>query len=87
ADSVVLQVLNNQEVSADSFVSRNAGVQLTASGRRAVLTAYERRLAHEIKHPVFGYRITYRRCLEVQTRLMAALFVGEIDEYPPLVTR
>lgn len=87
ADSVVIQVLNNCEVGPASFVHRNAGVQLTSSGRRAVVGAYERRMRQEIKHPVFGYKISYRRCLDVQARLMAAVFVGEIDSYPPLVTR
>lgn len=87
ADSVALQVFNNREVTSTSFVKRNAGVQLTADGRRAVLAAYERRLKQEITHPVFRYRISYRRCLEVQTRLLAAIMVDELREYPPLVTR
>lgn len=87
ADSVTINVFNNREVGPGDFVTRNAGVQLTTEGRRAVLAAYERRMAQEIKHPTFGYRVTYRRCLEVQTRLMAALFVGETDSYPPLITR
>lgn len=87
ADSVVLQVLNNGEVTESSFLQRNAGVQLTTAGRRAVLAAYERRLMQEFKHPTFGYRISYRRALEVQARLMAAVFVGELSEYPPVVTR
>lgn len=87
ADSVALQVFNNREVTPASFVRRNAGVQLTADGRRAVLAAYERRLSHEITHPVFKYRISYRRCLEVQTRLLAATMVDELGTYSPLVTR
>lgn len=87
ADSVTLQVFNNREVTPASFVKRNAGVQLTSDGRRAVLAAYERRIAQEITHPVFKYRISYRRCLEVQTRLLAATMVNELDEYPPLLTR
>jgi len=87
ADSVTLQVFNNREVTSASFTRRNAGVQLTTDGRRAVLSAYERRMAHELTHPVFKYRITYRRCLEVQTRLMAATLVNELEAYPPLLTR
>ena len=35
---------------------------------KKVLRAYERRLEVEVAHPEFGYRITYRRVIEVQAR-------------------
>jgi CRISPR-associated protein Cas1 len=87
AESVVLQVINNAEVSASDFLTRAGGCQLQTAGRRAVLRAYERRMAHEIKHPVFGYRITYRRAIEVQCRIFAAYALGELDAYTPFTTR
>lgn len=87
AESVVLQLINNGEVGRGDFVVRAGGVGLTADGRRAVLRAYERRLDHEIRHPVFGYRITYRRVLEVQARLLGAHLLGEVPEYVPFTTR
>ncbi|MEQ8716399.1 MAG: CRISPR-associated endonuclease Cas1 [Acidimicrobiales bacterium] len=87
ADSVVLQVINNGEVGESDFVVRAGGVGLTSGGRKAVLAAYERRLDHEIRHPVFGYRITYRRVFEVQARLLAAHLLGEVPEYVTFVTR
>lgn len=87
ADSVVVNLINNGEVNAGDFVVRSGGVALTQSGRKAVLTAYERRLGHELTHPVFGYKITYRRVLEVQARLLAAHLMGEVPEYVPVVTR
>jgi len=87
AESMVLQVLNNGEVTKRDFVSRAGGCQLEKSGRRAVLRAYERRMSHEIKHPLFGYRTSYRRAIEVQCRLLAAHLIGELDEYTPFVTR
>jgi hypothetical protein len=40
-----------------------------------------------IVHPVFGYRISYRRVLEVQARLLARCLSGEIDAYPSFRTR
>jgi CRISPR-associated protein Cas1 len=40
-----------------------------------------------IVHPVFGYRISYRRVLEVQARLFARCLLGEIEEYPSFRTR
>ncbi|WP_255556091.1 CRISPR-associated endonuclease Cas4g/Cas1g [Tessaracoccus palaemonis] len=87
AESVVLQVLNNGEVSDASFRIHAAGCQLESEGRKVVLSAYERRLEHEITHPHFGYRVTYRRAMEVQARMLAAHLKGELPEYVPFVTR
>ena len=87
ADSTVVQVINNGEVRASHFTRRAGGCQLDAAGRRAVLTAYERRMATEIKHPVFGYRVTYRRAFDVQARLLAAHLTGDIPEYTAFTTR
>lgn len=86
-DSVVINLINNGEIRPSHFTVRAGGVSLTADGRRAVMTAYERRLEIEVTHPVFGYRITYRRVLEVQSRLLAAWVLGEIPDYVPFTTR
>lgn len=87
ADSVVLTLLNKGEVKEGHFVSRADGCNLTSAGRKAVLRAYERRLREEIRHPLFGYRVTWRRVLEVQTRVMARWVTGEAASYVPMVTR
>ncbi|MGH8997069.1 MAG: CRISPR-associated endonuclease Cas1, partial [Acidimicrobiales bacterium] len=87
ADSLVVSLVNNGEVRPPHFVVRAGGVGLTAEGRKVVLGAYERRLATEIRHPVFGYRVTYRRVMEVQARLLGAFLMGEVPEYAAFVTR
>lgn len=87
ADSVVLQVINNGEVQERDFVVRSRGVMLTTEGRRAVIAAYERRLDTEIRHPKFGYKISYRRVMDVQARILAATIIGELPAYLPMTTR
>lgn len=87
AESIVLQVINNGELGPSEFHERAGGVGLTTTGRRAVIRAFERRMRHEIRHPLFGYQVSYRRAMEVQVRLMAAFLLGETDEYVPLMTR
>lgn len=87
AESVTVNVINNGEVAPSDFVVRAGGVTLTADGRKSVLKAYERRLDVEVTHPTFGYRITYRRVLEVQARLLAAHVLGEVPAYVPFMTR
>jgi CRISPR-associated protein Cas1 len=87
ADSVVISVVNNGEVRASNFTVRAGGVSLTSEGRKAVLAAYERRLAGEVTHPVFGYAVSYRRIMEVQARLLGAYLLDEVPAYVPFVTR
>jgi CRISPR-associated protein Cas1 len=87
AESVVLNLINNGEVKPSHFVVRAGGVMLTAEGRRAAVTGYERRLDAEVRHPTFGYKVSYRRVLEVQARVLAAHVLGEIPEYVPFMTR
>ena len=62
-------------------------MSLTSDGRKKVIATYEARLDQEVTHPVFGYRITYRRTLEVQARIFAAVLLGEIETYSPMLTR
>jgi len=87
AESVAINLINNGEVSEGDFLVRAGGVSLTQSGRKTVLGAYERRMAAELTHPVFGYKVSYRRTLEVQARLLAAHLLGEVPEYTPVTTR
>jgi CRISP-associated protein Cas1 len=86
-DSVAVNLINNGEIRPSHFVVRAGGVALTPEGRKAVLAGYERRLATEVRHPVFGYQVTYRRVMEVQARLLGAYLLGEVPEYAAFVTR
>lgn len=86
-DSVVLSVINTEEVTADDFVRAAGGVALTERGRKAFLAAYERRLAQEVTHPRYGYTLSYRRVLAVQARLLARAVQGELPTYPSFRTR
>jgi CRISPR-associated protein Cas1 len=86
-DSVVIQVLNTGEIRPGDFLIRGPACSLTPAGRRKFIQAYERRLDTLIRHPLFGYTISYRRVLDVQARLLAACLQGEFPQYTPFVTR
>ena len=87
ADSVVVQVINNREIQATDFKAAAGAVALTPDGRRRLIAAFERRLSHEIVHPLFGYRVSYRRLMEMQARLLGRFLLGEIPTYPNFMTR
>lgn len=86
-DSTVIAVINNGVVSPSDFVVHPTGVALKSFARKRVIEAYERRLDQLVTHPVFGYRISYRRVLEVQARLLGRFLLGEINSYPEFRTR
>jgi CRISPR-associated endonuclease Cas1/CRISPR-associated protein Cas4 len=82
-DSVVLGVINNGEIGPRDFYDREGGVLLKPPARRRLLAAYERRLAVETRHALFGYQLTYRRLFELETRLLARYLTGETPSYRP----
>ena len=49
--------------------------------------AYESRMNSVVTHPVFDYKVGYRRALELQPRMIAKVITGEIAIYHPLQTR
>lgn len=87
ADSVVISVINNSIVGADSFIRHGLGVAIKDAARKRLIQAYERRMDQLVTHPIFDYRISYRRVLEVQARLLGRFLLGEIPEYPSFITR
>ena len=87
ADSTVFALFNKKELQDDDFIKTGIGVSLTAEGKKKVVAAYEQRIQDEIVHPLFGYRVSYRRVLEVQARLLSRVVSGELKEYPAFVIR
>lgn len=86
-DSIVLNMLNHRMLSPHDFVVELGAYRLKDEKRRVFFTKLEERLNEEVQHPLFGYKTTYRRCIELQTRLLAKYLTGEIDTYPSLRIR
>jgi CRISPR-associated protein Cas1 len=87
ADSAVLWAINNGELRERDFRRDLDAVRLTERGRKAVIGAYERRASAEFTHPRFGYRVTWRRAMEVQARMSLGVVLGEMDGYRPIIVR
>lgn len=87
ADSVVLTAINTRMVTSADFLRSGPAVALKPNGRKGFFRAYESRMDGLVTHPMFDYRVSYRRLLEIQTRLLARFLNGEIDEYPVFLTR
>jgi CRISPR-associated protein Cas1 len=87
ADSVVIGAINNGVVQRDDFVRAAGAVALTQSARKRLILSFERRMDSLVTHPVFDYRISYRRVLEVQARLLSRVLLGELPRYPEFRVR
>ena len=87
ADSAVLSAINTRMVTGSDIVKAGPAVALSPQGRKGFFRAYELRMDSLVTHPIFEYRVSYRRLLEIQARLLARYLDGEIAEYPVFVTR
>ena len=87
ADSVVVSAFNRGEFAPGHFLQTAAGCMMTDHGRKAFFGAYGRRMETEVSHPVFEYRLSYRRMLMLHARLVAAWLMGEVPTLSFLTTR
>jgi CRISPR-associated protein Cas1 len=86
-DSVVVTLINNRILTGNDFVEEMGAFRLKDRPRRTFLEKFEERLNTEIVHPIFKYKATYRRCIELQARLLGKALTGEIASYPPFKVR
>src|SRR2546429_1429022 len=86
-DSVVVNILNHRMLTPTDFVVELGAYRLKDERRKVFFTKFEERLNEEMQHPLFEYKTTYRRCIELQARLLAKHLTGEIEAYPPLRIR
>jgi CRISP-associated protein Cas1 len=87
ADSVVITAFNRGEIRPGHFIRTAAGCMFTVDGRKAFFGVYGRRMADEVTHPVFGYKLSYRRMIVLHARMIAAWLLGEVPTLSFLTTR
>jgi len=87
ADSIAISAFNRGELTEGHFLQTAAGCALTDAGRKGFFGAYGRRMDTEVTHPVFEYRLSYRRMLMLHARLIAAWMLGEVPTLAFLTTR
>lgn len=87
ADSTVITLINNRMLDQSDFVFAGNSVTLGPRGRKIAISAFERRVHSLVTHPVFDYKVSYRRAIELQGRLLAKVVTGEIESYIPFMTR
>lgn len=87
SDSAVLYAVNKHVVKASDFITRETSVTMKPAARKGIIRSYERRMDQLVTHPMFDYRVSYRRILEIQARLLARYLTDEIDSFTCFTTR
>ncbi len=87
ADSVAISLVNRGEIDPGDFIRAASGTFLNEQGRRRFWEAWFRRLDTEVSHPEFGYKMSYRRMLEVQARQLWRVVRGDAPVYHGFTTR
>ncbi|MEN8445513.1 MAG: CRISPR-associated endonuclease Cas1 [Cyanobacteria bacterium J06555_13] len=86
-DSLVAYLINSKIYTPEDFTPPDArgGVYLHADGLRRFLKHWEEKLQSETVHTHTGYKVSLRRCFELQVWEYVACITGEREEYRPMV--
>lgn len=86
-DSAVLRSVNEGIFSENDFIQAPGFCTMKPKAKTDFIRAYERRVDQLVTHPVFGYRVSYRRMISVESRLFGRHLTGELPVYRPMTTR
>lgn len=86
ADRFVLTLVNTGAVKPDDFeIRENGGVFLSDSGRKKVLSAWQKKKSEQILHPFLQEKIPWGLVPYVQALLLTRAVRGDLDGYPPFL--
>lgn len=86
ADRFVLTLINTGAVQPDDFeIRENGGVFLSDSGRKKVLSAWQKKKSEQILHPFLQEKIPWGLVPYVQALLLTRAVRGDLDGYPPFL--
>ncbi|MBE9063917.1 CRISPR-associated endonuclease Cas1 [cf. Phormidesmis sp. LEGE 11477] len=86
-DSLVAYLLNSNIYKPDDFTPPDGrgGVYLHPDGLKRFLKHWEEKLQSQTVHPHTGYKVSLRRCFELQVWEYAAVISGEREDYRPMI--
>lgn len=86
ADRFILTLINTKQITQSEFLQKESGaVIMSDSGRRTLLTAWQKRKQEQITHPFLKEKIAWGLVPHVQALLLARFLRGDLDEYPPFL--
>ncbi len=82
-DRLAIALIHRGQITEKSFSQLNTPVLLSDTGRKTVLTAWQKRKQEKIFHPFLEESIPIGLIPHAQAMLFARVIRGELDEYPP----
>jgi CRISPR-associated protein Cas1 len=85
-DSLVAYLINSNIFNQDDFTppDERGGVYLHPDAMKRFLKHWEEKLQQPVTHPHTGYKVSYRRCLELQVWEYVACLMGDQPVYRPM---
>ncbi|MEQ8172985.1 MAG: CRISPR-associated endonuclease Cas1, partial [Candidatus Eremiobacterota bacterium] len=82
-DSIVISSINRKYFDFSDFEpdSETGGINISKSSIARFISYYQERLSTVIFHNQSKHHVTYKKCFELQARLMARYIRGEADKY------
>ena len=88
ADRLALTLINRKQLSAADFeTTPGRAIHLTDDGRRAVISAFQKRKEEEVEHRVLDRKLPIGLIAHVQARLLARHIRGDVAHYMPYLSR
>ncbi len=86
-DRLVLALVNRRQLRAEHFEEREDGgsILLTEEGRKAVLTAYQKRKEDLVPHPFLKEKTPLGLAWHLQARLLARYLRKDMESYTPFL--
>lgn len=80
-DATVLAIINRRQINTSEFTkSPEEGCLMNLSAKKTLITEIERRFRESLRHPVFDYRVSWRRAIQIQATLLKHSLLS--DKYP-----
>lgn len=86
-DRLVLTLINRGQLQSGDFQSANGGIAMTDKARKMIISAWQERKQDMILHPFLQEKIAVGLIPYTQAMLLARVFRGDLDQYPPFVWR
>lgn len=86
-DSFVAYLVNKKIFTVEDFTPEDerGGIYLHQDALKKYLKHWEEKLHSEITHPYTGFKVSLRRCFELQVREYIDCLMGENDGYRPML--
>jgi CRISPR/Cas system-associated endonuclease Cas1 len=86
-ESLVLHLVNTKILTAQDFaLPKEAGLPclLSDEARKLFIHHFEQKMNSRMTHPHTGFKVDYRRCINLQIMEMVRCIKGETEQYRPM---